>query len=157
MSMSGRVIVNLGGWQRIKNALRRLTRTGVEVGYFEDEQAGKAAVHEFGSARTPARPTLTPTLERHAALHTRQLAQAAVLQAAGNPGVTEAYAQVGRHAVDAVGAAIDTLDTPPLAASTVARKGHAKPLIDTGAMRRALTFRVVGLGAAATQGEGGDT
>lgn len=144
--MTARVIVNTGRWQQLKNTLRRLTRTGVEVGYFDDEQAGKAAVHEYGSPRTPARPTLTPTLHLHAAAHTRQLASAALLQAAGSPITGDAYAQVGAQAAAQVRGAIDALQTPPLATSTIASKGHAKPLIDTGAMRRALTFRVVGVG-----------
>lgn len=37
---------------------------------------------------------------------------------------------------------IDALKTPPLAASTIARKGFDKPLIDTGTMRKSVTYNV---------------
>jgi hypothetical protein len=38
---------------------------------------------------------------------------------------------------------INTLMTPPLAASTIARKGHSKPLIDTAVMLNSISFEVL--------------
>jgi hypothetical protein len=33
--------------------------------------------------------------------------------------------------------------TPPLAASTIARKGHSKPLISTGLMVNSVSYEVI--------------
>ena len=37
---------------------------------------------------------------------------------------------------------IEVLDTPPNAQSTIDRKGSSNPLIDTGEMRQAVTYKV---------------
>jgi len=57
----------------------------------------------------------------------------------------------GRHALNALGGFVATriqayltdLKTPPLAESTIKRKGSSNPLIDTGQLRDSITWQVV--------------
>jgi len=50
---------------------------------------------------------------------------------------------IAARAAGDVGKAIQSVTSPPLAASTVARKGFDKPLIDTGLMFQSVTHRTV--------------
>lgn len=50
--------------------------------------------------------------------------------------------QVGAFAVGAVQQYMTDLDTPPNSPYTIARKGSSSPLIDTGALRASVTYKV---------------
>ena len=51
--------------------------------------------------------------------------------------------RVGAKAVGGVKSYMTALKEPPNALSTIKRKGSANPLIDTGELRRAITYKVV--------------
>jgi len=51
---------------------------------------------------------------------------------------------IGGYVVTHVQAYMVDLKTPPNAPSTIARKGSSNPLIDTGQLKDAITWRVVG-------------
>ena len=51
---------------------------------------------------------------------------------------------IGGYVVTQVQAYMVDLKTPPNAPSTIARKGSSNPLIDTGQLKDAITWRVVG-------------
>lgn len=53
------------------------------------------------------------------------------------------YARLGARMVGDIQEKITDLDAPPNAPSTISKKGSSNPLIDSGGLRRSITFRVV--------------
>jgi hypothetical protein len=111
-----------------------------------------AAVHEFGSTdgHVPERSFLRSTVSKNRDEYLTLLT--AVLDAArkapagvGNAVVRRGLGRLGAKAVGDVKRTITDLDTPPNAPSTIAQKGSANPLIDTGRLRQSIDFEVRGI------------
>jgi hypothetical protein len=60
----------------------------------------------------------------------------------GESDMRRTLSRLGLMAQGHVQESIVNLDTPPNAASTIKAKGSSNPLIDTGEMRQAVTFKV---------------
>jgi hypothetical protein len=60
----------------------------------------------------------------------------------GNATFARALPSLGQRGVTAIQGVIDSNLGPALKPSTIARKGHSRTLIDTGALRAAQTFKV---------------
>jgi len=157
------------GLKKLLAAFRRRRRIDVEIGIIgsdaEDDHgeltnAELGTIHEFGSSdgRIPQRSFLRSTVEENRDKYKQMMADAASafgtgkLRGAGGrfvsggaDGLTAALNKVGLQAVADVQRKIADGIEPPLAESTIARKGSSKPLIDTGQLRRSITHRVVGL------------
>ncbi len=112
--------------------------TNAELGY----------IHEFGApdANIPARPFLFPGIREAKGRFARYLKQGAQGALDGDQGrVDRALSAAGQVAASSVQRKITTGPFAPLAASTLAarrrrgRKG-TRPLIDTGQLRRAITW-----------------
>jgi len=133
------------------------------VGYFADAKyddgtpvAGVAAVHEYGYAEggIPPRPTMRPTVEARKADWVRTARQGALLVSTGRAQAKDVLEMLAASAAGDVRKAVTRLQSPPLAASTVAArmrkytrksksKTISKPLVDTGLMLASLTHMVV--------------
>ncbi len=134
------------GSARLVAALKGLDRLEAKTGWFETSRdvkgvpvATKAAAHEFGTSRVPARPFMRPTVAAQRDAWMRQLAQGskAILRGEATPeGVLEALAL---RAAGDVAKAIRAVNAPPLSPKTVKRKGFEKPLVDTGQMLQSVT------------------
>ena len=138
------------GGRKLRNLLRRAGRGGVErlqVGFFESARypdgtpvAAVAAWNEFGAANIPERPFF-----RIALAGMRDPIEQ-IIRNEINPLKLVVDRQladkIGAYAAGAVQESIADLTSPPNAPSTVARKGSSNPLIDTGQMRTAVTWRV---------------
>tara|TARA_Y100000593_G_scaffold81692_1_gene152962 strand:- start:77 stop:646 length:570 start_codon:yes stop_codon:yes gene_type:complete len=61
---------------------------------------------------------------------------------------------IGKMAVRDTKAYLWSVNSPPLAPSTVDKKGHAKPLVDTGTLMNAIQYRIVAGAAAVSPSEG---
>ena len=104
-----------------------------------------AAVQHFGSDRVPARPILTTSFERNAE-------DLSVLSATVNDAVIESGINDIEPALRSIGQFAQSQlqrdftrasqDFAPLADSTIARKGHDTPLIETGHLRDQVRFKV---------------
>ena len=121
-----RAKVGIQGPQAEKVGKREGGPTNVELG----------TIHEFGapSVGIPARPFLRPVADErmpHWRTRLREEAEAAI---AGRVDPRRALVTVGEEfrtaVIDRIKAHID----PPLAESTIARKGEDVPLIDTGSL-----------------------
>lgn len=135
--------------QRLREiAIRMGTNPEVRVGFMEDSTYPDgtslpmvAAINEFGapSRGQPPRPFMRNTI----AAHRKEWPKAAAdLLRANDYDAKKTLALVGEGIKSQIIEQIDLLVDPPLAPSTIARKGFDKPLINTGFMRNSITVEV---------------
>ena len=132
----------------IKKALQELmTDKFVTVGIHEDtgmhqddgiSNAQLGAIMDLGTPTIPARPWLAPGVssgnEEYIKIIADGLEDGKTLnQSLETVGVV-AVAKVQQYMVD--------LKSPPNTRETIARKGSSNPLIDTGALRQSVTYKV---------------
>lgn len=103
-----------------------------------------AAIHEFGApaANIPERSTLRATADAKGAQYRRDLQRVAARVVAEGASLRGELEKFGAEAASDVRQAITDFSDPPDAPATVARKGSSHPLIDTGAMRNAVSHHV---------------
>jgi hypothetical protein len=104
-------------------------------------------LHEHGSAlyQSPPRPIIEPAIEDAKDGIAKRLEK--TVRVALDGGDTEKeLTNVGQYAENKVKRRFTDNDWAPNAPSTIARKGSDKPLIDTGALRSAITFVIRGGG-----------
>lgn len=102
------------------------------------------AIHEFGSAdgRIPERPFLRGTMKKKKREHDAIIQKLARSVIRGGESPRDALTKLGMVASASVQEQIADGVPPPNAPSTIRRKGSSKPLVDTGALRQAITFQV---------------
>ena len=98
-----------------------------------------AMVNEFGSRRRniPERSFLRSTMRKHRAKY-QQLLQEAIEKAMDGQPQRRAMERIGALVVGDVQRTMTELKNPPNAPSTIAKKGSANPLIDTGRLRQSI-------------------
>ena len=144
--------VTLDGFQQARDAVQQALRevmsdSFVLVGIHEDKSqrsggeinnATLGAVHEFGTNNIPARPWLNPGVA------SGEKEYLSIIERVLNDGeqLDVAMERVGVVAVGKVQKYMRDLRTPPNAPSTIKRKGSSNPLIDTGALRQSVTYKV---------------
>jgi hypothetical protein len=144
------------GLAGVLRALQDLDSLEVAVGVLADDKgdaahAGTALtvltlaeIHEFGApaAGIPQRSFLRATIDEHAE-EIRALQQTLLGQVVGGRlSVEQALARLGAFVVGLIQARIAAGIAPPNAPETVARKGSATPLVDTGQLRASVTYVV---------------
>ena len=153
--MAGKVIQKDRGYKRIWRAIRAAKRNSyVAVGIPQSEEKYKdspytvaeiAAVHEFGSSdgHIPERSYIRSTLDENRGAYLTSLAETAKTAVdKGLPATKTALGRLGARVSADIKRKITAFDSPPNAPSTIAKKGSDNPLIDTGTLRRAITWRV---------------
>jgi hypothetical protein len=156
--MTARVAVTDRGADGLLSRLRRAVGARVRVGVLEEatktsrEEEGSpltllevAAIHEFGApaAGIPQRSFIRagvdaqlPEIQRvQRALAAQTIRGALTLDVA----LDRLGAKVAALLQNRIAAGID----PPNSAATIARKGSSKPLVDTGQLKAAITWRVL--------------
>ena len=140
------IIDNRSRWSKIKAAI--MSMPTVDVGIIDlPHVAVYAAVHEYGSSdgHTPARRWLTSSIEKNSGAVNSAIAAATAAVLDGRLKATVAADLAGKDIADIVRAHVNGGSfPPPLDPATVKRKGFAKQMVDTGAMRDAITARVNG-------------
>ena len=143
-------------FDRILRQMRALDRTNIEAGYFEgrDHPSGQpsanlAAIHEWGapSAHIPSRPTIRPAFDEKREENIRELQNGlfnAVVTAQPAGSIMRKF---GAARAKDIQLKITSNVPPPLKAATILAKGSTKTLIDTGAMRAAVSHRIVKAGS----------
>ena len=154
--------VNDKKWQELKRRLPGIANTAVTVGVQSDAGADQdgtpiaayAAYNEFGTrGRTPrrggwggpipARPFLGGTVDEERNKWGRA-ADVAISEAlTGRRTFEDGLGILGTMAEDAVKTKIDTISDPPNSDLTVELKGSDNPLVNTGALRKAIRYKVV--------------
>ena len=100
----------------------------------------KALWNEFGTRRIPARPFLRTSMRNNRAKYLKMAHADAKQILAGSMSIERSLARIGIVAQGDVQMSIVAGNWTPNAPSTVKRKGSSRPLIDTGAMRQAVTW-----------------
>lgn len=132
----------------MEEALRKFKTTDfITVGIHEDTgnhpdslltNAQVGAFNNFGTDKIPARPWLEPGVRSKDDEYNKIITNAA----ADGQTLKQALERVGPVAQAAVQVYMTELKTPPNAASTIAMKGSSNPLIDTGALRQSVNYKV---------------
>ena len=148
------------GFAKLLKSLDEIQFDTVAVGLFEESgnepdseyttvQVG--AVHEFGCDTAgknhniviPQRSFLRSTVDAETAKISEMMDNAISDGIKyGREGAKSALAKIGVYVSDAVKKRIADGIDPANVASTRARKGSSKPLVDTGHMRNSITFKV---------------
>lgn len=155
------------GFARLKVALKELDGVTAKTGWFETEHypdgtpvAYVAAIQEFGAmvgtkaaasayqsgdapgrpvTFIPPRPFMRPTVAEQGDKWVAQLGEGAKDVLAGKSTASKVMEKVAIGAAGDIAKTIRKVTEPPLAKSTIARKGFSKPLIDSGQMARSVT------------------
>ncbi len=98
-----------------------------------------AALNEYGTATQPPRPFFRNAIDENSSQWPDDLGK--ILKAVGYD-APRAMALMGKRVQEQIQGSINKLREPPLAESTVERKGFDKPLIEHSTMIRAVTYKV---------------
>lgn len=135
------------GFKKIIKNIELLSNIEIEVGIFDPEIAEYAIYNEEGtrnkdgSVDIPKRSFFESTYEQNDGWKKPiEFVHSRVLQ--GEDPIRSASKFVGEVAVKDIKNKISSNIQPPNAVSTIKRKGSSRTLIDTGAMRNAVTYRI---------------
>lgn len=143
--------------RKLKNLPKRMPEGGtVKVGFPAGKVSGdilnRAAWNHFGTrggasgggwgGPIPARPFLLQAMRQNKGKYRAALKGSAAQILVGSTDTRSFLAKLGTDAQGDVQEAITNLSSPPNSPVTVALKGSSNPLIDSGAMRGAVTYEV---------------
>lgn len=158
MIIASTVTRDNGLLNRIRSVARRYT-TKVEIGYFGNamhkpsitsgESKPKtpialkdlAAIHELGLG-VPERAFIGPSLKKNRSKYLKYAGRQITPVIRRKQSMNTVWETLGIMAVADVQEYMVTASFTPLDPKTIKRKGSSKPLIDTGQMRQAITYRV---------------
>lgn len=130
-----------------KEILNFLGSEKLEIGFFESAKypsgeyvAQVARYNEFGTLNIPMRPFFRNAINKNIKKWFSTL-QSAIKK---DTPAKKALSIVGEVARADIIESITSLNAPPNAQSTIKQKGSSNPLIDTGLMRRSVTYKVKG-------------
>ena len=132
------------GFSQLLRDLEALEDVEVEVGIFDGEIAEYAAANEFGTDTIPPRPFMSTAADENREKYSSMAEAQSARVSRGQTSLAAAASAIGIEARNDQIRSIQDGDWEPNAPSTIARKGSSRPLVDTGAMQRAITFRVKG-------------
>lgn len=134
----------------IEKALKDfMTGEFVTVGVHQDKNARTGdelnnaeigAIQEFGTEHIPARPWLAPGVNSGNEEYLKIISAAAE----NDEPLSVALERVGVVAASKVQIYMTELKSPANAPSTIKKKKSSNPLIDTGALRSSVTYKVTG-------------
>lgn len=119
--------------------------TRVKVGYPAGTSGGildKAVYNHFGTSTIPERPFISNAIRDNQSSYKQALTTSAAKIVRGETDTRSVLAKLGIKAQGDIQTEITNLADPPNAPSTIAKKGSSNPLIDTGAMRNATTWKI---------------
>lgn len=134
-------VINHVNINKILNDLARLDGTIVAAGVMDSYNAKKAALNEFGTEKIPSRPFMRTAVNRYGKSWGNKAAKSmkAIIQGMGTDQVTEL---IGMQMKADISKTLINGPWTPNAAATIAKKGSSRPLVDTGELRSAITYKV---------------
>ena len=141
------VIDNFSPALRLLNDRVKKIAGQIKVGVKNDQHANSnltvaqiGQIHENGAPKRniPARPFLNPAVRNNATKYIRFIARQMPLLLLGRTNSGEIMDDIGAMAVQDVRQYIENGNFTPLKPATIKRKGHSKPLIDTGQLKRSI-------------------
>lgn len=149
--MSVRVATRDRGLLAFRRALATAGASAVAVGIHEDagmhkdsglSMAELAAIHEFGLGNVPERSFLRSWASERGeelVIERAKMIESDLLKGQA----TQTLNKLGLLAVGEIQQRMALGTPPPNTDATIARKGSSVPLIDTGALRQSITYKVV--------------
>lgn len=142
--------------RQLPNAASLAGPSKVKVGFPAGKADGgniqKAIWQEWGTAGgasgggwggpIPERPFFRNAIRDNTGKYKQAMATSARKILRGETAMVTVLNKLGIAAQADIQGSITSLMSPPLSPVTIARKGSSKPLIDTGAMRQAVTWKV---------------
>lgn len=134
--------------------LRRAPRVavGFPAGKVDSDVLNKAVWNEFGTrggasgggwgGPIPERPFMRNAMRNNAGKYRSAMKTAAPHILLGETSLTTVLSKLGILAQGDIQAEIVSLRSPPNAAVTIERKGSSNPLIDSGEMHQAVTWKI---------------
>lgn len=125
-------------------------KVGFPAGEADSDVISRAIWNNFGTSRgIPERPFMQNAMRDNRAGYRDGMKAGArtIIKAAASgedpaKAMRSVLAKLGIKAQGDIQSEITSLQTPPNAASTIRQKGSSNPLIDTGEMRGAVSFKV---------------
>ena len=137
--------------REIEKIVKSLDAPMVSVGIHDDavdppdgeiNMATLGAVHEFGNDKIPARPWLLRGFNSGRREYLAMLEDGINETVQKGTDIRKTFNAIGVMAVGKVQLFITALKTPANSDITIARKGSANPLIDTGAMKNSVNYKL---------------
>lgn len=137
--------------RKINKNIKVYAKLSVQVGYYTGSTypdgtpvSAVAAWHEFGTSNMPQRSFMRAAMKEYEAEIKKATEKATNLVATGKEDPEKAMQIVARTIAFAMYKKLSSADSwaTPLAASTIARKGHSMILFDTAQLRNDLSWRV---------------
>lgn len=129
------------GFKKIIENIELLSRVEIEVGIFDSEIAEYAIYNEEGAEHIPKRSFFASTFDENDGWKKPvEFVHDLVLQ--GKDPLKSAAKFVGELAVNDIKNKISSNIEPPNSESTKKRKKSSRTLIDTGAMRNAVKYKI---------------
>lgn len=123
----------------------RRVKIGFPSGAADGGVISRAVWNNFGTSRgIPERPFMQNSVRANRGKYQTAMRSSAAKILRGETSLQVVMQKLGILGQGDIQAEITSLMTPPNAPSTIRQKGSSKPLIDTGEMRSAVTFRVEG-------------
>jgi hypothetical protein len=129
-----KVNANLRGPKKVK--------VGLVSGEADEDEIMKGIYNHFGTATIPERPFLTAAMRDNRDKYRRGMKASAKALLLNQTALFSELTKLGKLAQRDVQESITTWTTPPNAPSTIEQKGSAQPLIDSGEMRKSVTWKV---------------
>lgn len=137
------------GLEDLKGKIAELRGLSLTVGIQNDAKypdgtsvAEVALFQEYGTETIPARPFLRRPLYANRGAIAKRMAKEIGLAVRGKKEIVDALAAVGEFAAGKVTSWIRRGTFKALAPSTIAKKGHAQPLIDSTLLLRSVSWAV---------------
>lgn len=140
------------GFNRIMRDLQKLDGMEVVAGMLKDSGRAEngasyvdiATWNEYGTRRIPSRPFIRISADTNKAAWVK-MAQQCVNNVIDGDSPRDAAQVVGHRMVEDIRKVFgDKSKLAPNAPSTIKKKGHDKPLIDTGKLKATVNYRVEG-------------
>ena len=138
------------GWKNYLRNLNKLKNSSVEIGFFGNDSTPKgesiteyAAYNEYGTKNIPSRPFMMITHNQKLNANRKMINKGMDSILYGRTNANTLVNKIGLANVGFIQGTITTLRTPANKASTIkAKGGKTNPLINTGTMRKAVTYEV---------------
>ncbi len=133
------------GYKKSMAALDRLSKRGgftIDVGFIDEENAKKAAFNEFGTRDIPERPFMRTAFDRNLKKYNAMSRKNLAAVASGQKSLQRFEDALGEEMKKDVIESIQNWRTPPNTTETAKEKGFNNPLVETGAMQRAVVVTI---------------
>ena len=134
-------VINHVNIDKILKDIANLDGTVVSAGLLDAKNATKAAINEYGTSKIPQRPFMRTAVSKYGKSWGVKSAKAVQSVVKGMP-ISQVTELVGMQMKSDISKALTNGPWTPNAASTIAKKGSSRPLIDTGELRASITYKV---------------